>query len=77
MLEQQLESKHVQAELALLRALRNLRAEHQVVIQHGSDTMNEERKQMSAWIQNVKDSCDKEALGGTYWCALKKESTCS
>ena len=31
-LEQQLESEHVQAELALLRALENLRAEHQLAI---------------------------------------------
>ena len=59
-LEQQLESERVQAELALLRALENLRAEHQLAIQREKDAMDAERKRMSAWIQDVKDSCDKD-----------------
>ena len=59
-LEQQLESERVQAELKLLRALKNLRAEHQLVIQREKDAMDEERKRMSAWVQDVKDSCDRE-----------------
>ena len=58
-LEQQLESERVQAELALLRALENLRAEQQLAIQREKDAMDAERKRMSAWIQDVKDSCDK------------------
>ena len=42
-LEQQLESEHVQAELALLRALENLHAEHQVAIQREKDAMDNKR----------------------------------
>ena len=59
-LEQLLEREHVQAELALLRALKNLRAEHQVAIQREKDAMEEERKRMSVWIQDVRDSCNME-----------------
>jgi chromosome segregation ATPase len=63
-LEQQLESERVQAELLHLCALERLRAEHQLAIQREKDAMDEERKRMSAWVQDVKDSCDK-ASGGT------------
>ena len=59
-LEQQLESERVQAELAHLRALESLRAEHQLAIQREKDAMDEERRRMSAWVKDVKDSCDKE-----------------
>ena len=59
-LEQQLESERVQAELAMLRALEALRADHQLASQREKDAMDEERKRMSAWIKNVKDSCDKD-----------------
>ena len=39
-LEQQLESEHVQVELAFLCALENLCAKHQLAIQHKKDTMD-------------------------------------
>ena len=54
-LEQQLESERVQAELVHLRALKRLRAEHQLVIQREKDAMDEERKRISAWMQDVKE----------------------
>ena len=60
LLEQQLESERVQAELFHLRALEKLRAEHQSAIQREKDAVDEERKQMSAWIKDVKDGCNKE-----------------
>ena len=43
MLEQQLESECVQAELAHLRALKGLHTEHQLVIQREQDAMDKER----------------------------------
>ena len=63
-----MERERVQAELALLRALENLCVEHQVVIQREKDAMEDERKRMSAWIHDIRDSCDKERVG-----ALLKE----
>ena len=55
-LEQQLESECVQAELAMLRALEALRANHQLASQREKDAIDEERKRMSAWIKDVKDT---------------------
>ena len=60
LLEQQLESERVQSELAHLRALEKLRAEHQLAIQREKDAVDEERQRMSAWIKDVKDGCEKE-----------------
>ena len=77
-LEQQLESERVQAELTHLRALESLRAEHQLAIQREKDAMDEERKRMSVWVQDVKDSCDKEKkhLEERVEALLKEKETC-
>ena len=55
----QLECENVRVELAILHAVETLPTKHQLAIQREKDGMDDDRRRMSAWIHDVKDSCDK------------------
>ncbi len=59
-LQQELENLEVQSELAKLRALENIRAEHQLALAKEAEMRSAEQKRTDAWIQDLRDGFQAE-----------------
>jgi len=55
-LAKELDNERVKSELAKLRALEELRQEHQSALEREREYGNEERKRMEAWVGDLKES---------------------
>ena len=59
-LERDLENERLRADLAMLRALENLRSEHRDELEREKEQMKEERKRMEQWMNDVKESFQRD-----------------
>ncbi len=59
-LQQELENLEVQSELAKLRALENIRAEHQLALAKEAEMRSAEQKRTDSWIQDLRDGFQAE-----------------